>query len=126
MVKKKFPKELRGRKAKLGEQNSPDFYRVRIVMFLFAYPNSRITDMRENGEYRIGTMNKGLLRLLLLKMVDEDWLDMEISKDNPMIKRYSLKKKGLEMLNFIRNLRDKDENNPLFRFDSLKGIKSLG
>jgi len=82
--------------------------------------------MRENGEYRIGTMNKGLLRLLLLKMVDEDWLDMKISKDNPMIKRYSLKEKGLEMLNFIRNLRDKDENNPLFRFDSLKEIKSLG
>lgn len=82
--------------------------------------------MRENGEHEIGTMNKGLLRLLLLKMVDEDWLDREISKDNPMIKRYSLKEKGREMVNFIRNLRDKDENNPLFRFDSLKGIKSLG
>ena len=119
-------KDRRGQRVKGGKQKNDDFYRIRVVLFLSAFDESRITDMREKGEYGLGTMNKGSLLVLLEKMIEDKWIKRTISEDSKNVKRYSLNKKGTEMRDFIRHLRDSDPNNSLLDCDLFLGVRSLG
>jgi len=130
LVKKRFDVhgrrklgELRGRSG--GKQKNPGFYRIRIVMYLHAFRKTRITDFRKKGEYGI-IMNKTDLLILLGKMIDEKWIKRTISEDAQNVKKYSLDKKGQEMVEFIHHLRDTEPNHPIFECESFIGIKSLG
>ena len=118
-------KDRRGQRVKGGKQKNDDFYRFRVVLFLSAFGASRITDMREKGEYGLGTMNKGSLLILLEKMIEDNWIKKTISEDAKNVKRYSLNKRGTQARDFIRELANNDENNPFFDCDLFLGIKSI-
>jgi len=118
-------KDRRGKRAKGGKQKNDDFYRIRVVLFLSAFGESRITDMREKGEYGLGTMNKGSLLVLLEKMIEDNWIKKTISDDSKNVKKYSLNKKGAQIKDFIKELQNNDENNPLFDCDLFLGVKAI-
>ena len=118
-------KDRRGKRVKGGKQKNDDFYRIRVVLFLSAFGASRITDMREKGEYGLGTMNKGSLLVLLEKMIEDNWIKKTISEDAKNVKRYSLNKRGTQMRDFIRELQNNDESNPLFDCDLFLGAKAI-
>ena len=118
-------KDRRGQRVKAGKQKNDDFYRIRVVLFLSAFGASRITDMREKGEYGLGTMNKGSLQVLLEKMIEDNWIKKTISEDAKNVKRYSLNKRGTQMRDFIRELQNNDESNPLFDCDLFLGLKAI-
>jgi len=111
--------ELRGRKG--GKQKPPEFYRIRIIMYLAAARNneSNISDFRMGEGYGI-IMNKGDLKNLLDKMIQEKWI-----KKNKY-KIYSLDEKGQQMKDYVRSLLAKEENHPLFDCESFDGIGSIG
>ncbi len=118
-------KDRRGQRVKGGKQKNDDFYRIRVVLFLSAFDESRITDMREKGEYGLGTMNKGSLLVLLEKMIEDNWIKKTISDDSKNVKKYSLNKKGTQIKDFIKELQNNDENNPLFDCDLFLGVKAI-
>jgi len=110
--------ELRGRK--IGKQKPPEFYRIRILMYLTAFKESNISDFRTKGEGYGIIMNKGDLKNLLDKMIREKW----IKKSEYKI--YSLDEKGQRMKDYVRSLLAEDENHPLFDCESFDGIGSIG
>ena len=109
--------ELRGRRG--GKQRNPEFYRIRVLMCLAAFKESNISDFRMKRDYGI-IMNKGDLKNLLDRMIQEEWIKKS------KYKIYSLDEKGQKMKDYIRNLLDKEENHPLFDCESFEGIESIG
>lgn len=94
-------------------------------MFLSAFGESRITDFEKKREYGVSSMNRVDLSLLLKKMIVEKWIKKSISKDAKNVKKYSLIKRGREMVNYIKELRNKEEDHPLFEVETFYGVKSL-
>jgi len=120
-VGRKLDRELRGRKVKADYQHD-DFYQIRILMYLSAHEEARISDFAKNGEYGI-TSNKTKLKRILGEMIDAGWIKKTIPEYAKNVKIFSLNEKGHEMKDFIRELQ---ENHPLFDCKSFTGIKSLG
>ena len=113
--------ELRGRKVKSDYQHD-DFYQIRILMYLSAFGEARISDFTKNREYGI-TSNKTTVGRLLGEMIDAGWVKKTISEDSKNVKKYSLDEKGHQMKDFIRELQ---ENHPLFDCKLFTNFKSLG
>ena len=113
-------KDRRGIRVKGGKQKDDSYYRIRIVMYLLAFREANISDIARSGSYGISSINKVNLKILLEKMIVEKWIKKS------KYKIYALDKKGQEMVNFLVNLKNNDENHPLFDVESFIGIKSLG
>ena len=117
MVKKLH--DRRGKNVKGGEQKHPDYYRVRVVLYLLDVVESNITDMTLNSKYDLSRANKGRLAILLEKMVEEKWIKKS------KYKIYSLNEKGQSFANTIKLILKNDESDPLFEFEAFAGVKSL-
>jgi len=116
-------RERRGKHVTASKQNNDDFYRIRIIMFLFSHPEATLPKFRENGEYGIGTKGRGPLRRLLDTMVGDEWIRTFPSPHQETIPVYALTKKGEEIANMIRTANDK---NPLFDLNAFRNAKLLG
>jgi len=116
--------ELRGRKVKRDYQHD-DFYQIRILMYLSAFGEARLSDFISNVQYGI-TSNKTTVGRLLEEMIAAGWVKKTISKDAKNVKKYSLGESGHQMKDFIRELQQKNQNHPLFACKLFSGIKSLG
>ena len=111
-------KDRRGLRVKGGSQKSPDYYRVRVVLYLKEKGESNISDMTLNSKYDLSRANKGRLASLLDDMINEKWIKKS------KYKIYSLDNKGNNFANLVKEL-NHDSNNPWFDFESFKGVNSL-
>ena len=111
--------DRRGKRLKGGEQKHPDFYRIRVVMYLLEFHESNISDMTRSSKYELSRANKGRLAILLAKMVEEGWIKKS------KYKIFSLDEKGTKMANMIKKIQNEDENNPLFQIEAFLGLKSI-
>lgn len=119
-------RDRRGKRVKTGKQKNDDYYRLRIVMFLRSFGESRISDFLQKKDYGISSINKVNLKTILDKMSLEGWIKRTVSLDSKNVKKYSLDKQGFEIVDFIIKLRDTNKEHPLFDFEMCKGIRSLG
>jgi len=90
-------KGSRGRK-----QKSDDFYRVRITLYLLEVTQQNKNQIQLNSKYGISTIEAGRLKILLLNMIDDDWIQ-EIKNSGVHYPVYKLSEKGLKIANFIKN-----------------------
>jgi len=114
--------DRRDKKISRSKQSKDDFYRIRIIMFLFSFSESGISALRGKGEYGI-RQHPGDLRVLLEKMIQDNWISKRQDPHSKNITLYSLTLKGKEIAQMIHEW---DENNPFLKLDAFRNVKSLG
>ena len=85
-----------------------------------------MSQMVHNNAYGLGRMNKGSLKILLEKMIEDGWIKKHKDPHAKNVTIYELASKGQEMATTILQLRKDDDNNALFHLETFSGIKSLG
>jgi len=115
--------DRRGQKVSGGAYRNDDYYRIRIVMCLFANKELNRSQMLTNSEFGLNRMERGRLTLLLEKMVSVGWINSFSTKYSQNIITYSLDEKGLSM---AKTLQEFNEKHPIFDLESFNAIKLLG
>jgi len=118
--------DRRGVRVTGEKQKNDDFYRIRVVMFLKSYGEANQSEMQHKKEYGLSRMNRGSLKILLEKMIENKWIKSCPDPHAKNVTIYSLNKKGHTLADTFQELRNKDENHPLFDFETFSGIKLLG
>jgi len=95
-------------------------------MFLLAHKESNQSEMQHKKQYGLSRMNRGSLKILLEKMLESKWIKSFKDPHSKNVTVYTLNKKGLQLANTIQDLHHKDENHPLFDFETFKDVKLLG
>ena len=85
-----------------------------------------MSEMVHKSEFGLGRMNKGSLKILLEKMIEDKWIKKHKDPHSKNVTIYELATKGQEMGTTILQLRKDDANNALFHLETFSGIKSLG
>ena len=115
--------DRRGQKVAGGAYRNDDYYRIRIVMCLFANKELNRSQMLTNSEFGLNRMERGRLTLLLEKMVSAGWINSFSTKYSQNIITYSLDDRGLSM---AKTLQELNEKHPIFDLESFNAIKLLG
>lgn len=102
-----------------------DFYKIRVVMFLFANPESNRNQMKLNSESGLSSKEGGDLTSLLEQMISDGWIKKFESKHTTGRIVYTLEEKGRKVAELIKKLLE-EERNPLFDLDCFRGVKLLG
>ena len=119
-------KDRIGKRVTGEKQKNDDYYRIRVVMFLLAHKESNQSEMQQKKQYGLSRMNRGSLKILLEKMIESKWIKSFKDPHSKNVTVYTLNKKGLQLANTIHDLHHKDENHPLFDFETFKDVKLLG
>jgi len=116
--------DRRGKKVTSEKQKNDDFYRIRIVMYLFANKEGNRNQMMHNNDFGINRIERGRLSNLLEKMIEDGWMQ-KIETSGMYYPIYKLDTKGLEVASFIQKLKSEEPSNFHFEFESFAGIKRL-
>lgn len=119
----RFSTDRRGKKVTGGAYRNDDYYRIRIVMCLFANKELNRSQMLTNSEFGLNRMERGRLTLLLEKMLRDSWVRSFSTKYSQNIITYCLDEKGLKMATTLQEL---NEIHPIFDLESFNAVKLLG
>ncbi len=123
MVRKRT--DRRGEHVTGGSYKNDDYYRIRIVMYLLANPESNRHQMLHKKDYGLSRIERGRLTILLEKMKEAGWLVKFESPHATGVIVYNLDKKGLAMAEYIKKLKEESETHPFFDLETFFGINSL-
>ena len=115
--------DRRGQKVSGGAYRNDDFYRMRIVMCLFANKEFNRSQMLSNREFGLSRMERGRLTLLLEKMIIGGWVKSFSTKYALTTITYSLNERGRIMAETIQKF---NESDPIFDLESFNNVKLLG
>ena len=109
-----------------GSYRYDDYYKIRLVMFLFANPESNRNQMKLNKESGLSSMEGGKMTSLLETMVEDGWIKKFESTHTTGRIVYTLEEKGRKVAELIKKLLEESEHTPLFDLDCFRGVKLLG
>lgn len=124
MVRKRT--DRRGEHVSGESYKNDDYYRIRIVMYLFSHGESNRNNMLHNQDYGLSRLERGRLTILLEKMKDSGWVKKFESPHAKGVIVYNLENKGKQMAEAIKKLKDENDSHPFFDLETFVGIRVLG
>ena len=117
--------DRRGKTVTGEKQKNDDYYRIRIVMYLFSNGQTNRNQMLLNKSFGINRIERGRLTNLLHKMKQDGWIEI-IEIKGTHYPLFKLDEKGLQVGRFIQELRSEDPSHFLFDMEDFAGVKRLG
>jgi len=103
-----------------------DYYRIRVVLYLFSNRESNRHQMLHNNDYGLSRIERGRLTILLEKMIESKWIKKFESPHATGVIVYDLEQRGREMAEYVHKLKNENDSHPIFDLECSFGIKSLG
>ena len=117
--------DRRGKTVTGEKQKNDDYYRIRIVLYLFANKQANRNEMLLNRNYGLNRMERGRLSNLLEKMSIDNWIE-KFEEKGVHYPLFKLDEKGFEMARYIKKLAEEESSNFLFDLENFAGVKRLG
>jgi len=121
LKKKRY--DRRGKKVTGGSYKNDDYYRIRVVKFLFSKKMANRSNMLTSSTFGISRLGRERLNVLLAKMVEDGWIKGYESTHVKGVMMYELEDKGRQMATLIQE--SKDNSHPLYDLDSFIGINDI-
>ena len=117
-----------GRRSKEGgkKYRYDDYYKLRMIMRLFAYPESNRNQMKLDSESGLSSLEGSNMNVLLGKMIEGGVVKEFESPHHKGTMVYSLTENGMKMAIMIKDLLENEKSHPLFNLDCFRGIRLLG